>query len=142
MKSAFLSGGFSVSVERFLGSLSLSCLPVPAGWIEGREESGHSAGGLDLGAKRAGNAGKQIFDLLFLGRNALISNVCNGLLDTIAGGEVLDLGAAGGFQTGGEGVAACARRRSLQYISAVKIFQHCHRTVVGSKNKKGGARYV
>jgi hypothetical protein len=141
MNSVILSGRAAVSVEHFIRPLSLPCLPVPAGWIEGREENDQCAGRTGSRAKRAGNAGKQIFDLLFICSNALVFNGCVGLLDTVSGPEAAGLA---GFGQGGRGSRALAGGHPLNTSGRSK-FVHIAlgalgmvELVAGFKNKKGG----
>jgi hypothetical protein len=145
MNSVILSGRAAVSVEHFIRPLSLSWLPALAGWIKGRGECGQSAERAGSRAKRAGNGGKQIFDLLFICSNALVFNGCAGLLDTFSGPEAAGLAA---FDQGGRGSRALAGGHPLNTSGRSK-FVHIAlgalgmvELVAGFKNKKGGAGHV
>jgi hypothetical protein len=142
VNSAFPSGGFCFPVERFVGVLSLFCLPVAGEWIVGRGEfpqcgEGWKAGGNGDGS--AWNGGQGISNLLFICRSSLAFNAESVQLPSNDSGMALELGSGRSFQAGGEGVAGDALPRSLQSITAVKIYQHCHRPFGGlKKQKKGG----
>jgi hypothetical protein len=132
-------------VEQFIRLLSLSWLPALAGWIEGRGECGQCAGRAGSRAKRAGNGGEQIFDLLFICSNALVFNGCAGMLDTFAGLAAAGLAA---FDQGGRGSRALAGGHPLNTSGRSK-FVHIAlgalgmvELVAGFKNKKGGAGHV
>ncbi len=145
MISHCFSGGSCVSVERFLGALSLSCLPSVGGWIQGPGECGQWREGQKAGGNGAGsawNGGQGISNLLSFVLSSLVFNVSSVQLPRNDSGEVLELGAGRRFQTGGEGVAGDALARSLQSISAVKIYQHCHRPFGGLKKQKKGVGHV
>jgi hypothetical protein len=103
MSSPCFSGGFCVVVERFLGALSLACLPRVGGWIQGRGECGQWRDARGNGDGSAWNGGQGISNLLFIGRNSLVFNMSVYQLPMIDSGEVLELGEGRRFQTGGGG---------------------------------------
>ncbi len=145
MNSAFPSGGFCFPVERFVGVLFLFCLPVAGEWIVGRGESPQCGEGWKAGGNGAGsawNGGQGISNLLFIGSSLLAFNVACDQLPINSSGAVLELGAARSFEAGGEGVAGDALAHSIQSISAVKIYQHCHRPFGGLKKQKKGVGHV
>ena len=145
MSTAFPSVGSCVSVERFLGALSLRCLPRVGGWIQGRGETQQWREGRKVGGNGPGsgaNGGQGISNLLFCLRSSLIVNVAGDQLPKISGGTGMELGAGRSFKAGGEGVASDALAHSIQSISAVKIYQHCHRPFGGLKKQKKGVGHV
>ena len=142
MSSPCFSGGFCVSVERFLGALSLACLPRVGGWIQGRGECGQWRDARGNGDGSAWNGGQGISNLLFICRSSLAFNAESVQLPSNDSGMALELGSGRSFQAGGEGVAGDALPRSLQSITAVKIYQHCHRPFGGLKKQKKGGGHV
>jgi hypothetical protein len=132
-------------VERFLGALSLRCLPRVGGWIQGRGECGQWREGWKAGGNGPGSGpigGQGISNLLSIALSSLIFNVPSWQLPRIDSGTGLKLGAGRSFQAGGEGVAGDALAHSIQSISAVKIYQHCHRPFGGLKKQKKGVGHV
>lgn len=146
MRSAVSCGASGCSVEQFSGALYLSCGSQAAEWIVSRGENRQSAGVRaelrDRAANRGGNAAKQIFNLLFYGRNTLAFNALTGLLGMIAGtadgGQVVIGGGRAAFDQGGRGARAARWPSPYNPLAAAKFVPIARGSENQASKKEGG----